>query len=141
MGYCHVNMDDGNFYNDIGRIECFCTIDAPVTPATKEQRDLLFQRTKEAGYKWNNETKTLEKLVELKFDPKTLQAFDKVLARDETCHTWVCDMFSYIKKENTQYPYKCMTFYYKYCIPYNNDTKHLLGTTEEAPEYYRYWED
>ena len=33
-------------------------------PATKEQRDLLFQKIKEAGYKWNNETKTLEKLVE-----------------------------------------------------------------------------
>ena len=31
-------------------------------PATKEQRDLLFQKIKEAGYKWNTETKTLEKL-------------------------------------------------------------------------------
>ena len=31
--------------------------------------------------------------------------------------------------------------YYKYCVPYNDDTKHLVGTTEEAPEYYRYWED
>ena len=62
MGYCNVNMDDGNFYNDIGKNECFCTIDAPVTPATKEQRDLLFQKIKEAGYKWNDETKTLEKI-------------------------------------------------------------------------------
>lgn len=26
-------------------------------------------------------------------------------------------------------------------IPYNDDTKHLIGTTEEAPEYYRYCED
>lgn len=26
-------------------------------------------------------------------------------------------------------------------IPYNEDTKHLVGTTEEAPEFYRYWED
>ena len=31
-------------------------------PATKEQRDLLFQKIKEAGYKWNTETKTLKKL-------------------------------------------------------------------------------
>ena len=30
---------------------------------------------------------------------------------------------------------------YTYCIPYNDDTKHLVGTTEEAPEYYRYWKD
>lgn len=34
-----------------------------VHPATKEQRDLLFQKIKEAGYKWNSETKTLEKLI------------------------------------------------------------------------------
>ena len=65
MGYCHVNMDDGNFYNDIGRNECFCTIDAPVTPATKEQRDLLFQKIKEAGYEWDVDNKELKK-VELK---------------------------------------------------------------------------
>lgn len=30
---------------------------------------------------------------------------------------------------------------YKYCIPYNNKTKHFVGTTDEAPKYYRYWED
>jgi hypothetical protein len=35
--------------------------------ATKEQRDLLFQTIKEAGYKWNEETKTLDKLIEPKF--------------------------------------------------------------------------
>lgn len=26
---------------------------------------------------------------------------------------------------------------YKMCIPYNEETKHLVGTNEEAPEYYR----
>ena len=75
-----------------------------------------------------------------KFDPKTLQPFDKVLVRDLNGHNWVCDLFSYIK-ECTQFPYKCMASYYKCCIPYNDETKHLLGTTDEAPEYYRYWED
>ena len=38
-----------------------------VHPATKEQRDLLFQKIKEAGYCWNDETKTLEKLIIPKF--------------------------------------------------------------------------
>ena len=75
-----------------------------------------------------------------KFDPKTLQPFDKVLVRDLNGHIWVCDLFSYIK-ECTQFPYKCMASYYKCCIPYNDETKHLLGTTDEAPEYYKYWED
>ena len=67
-----------------------------------------------------------------KFDPKTLQPFDKVLVRDSNGHIWVCDLFSYIK-ECTQFPYKCMASYYKCCIPYNDETKHLLGTTDEAP--------
>ena len=75
-----------------------------------------------------------------KFDPKTLQPFDKVLVRDLNGHIWVCDLFSYIK-ECTQFPYKCMASYYKCCIPYNDETKHLLGTIDEAPEYYKYWED
>ena len=75
-----------------------------------------------------------------KFDPKTLKPFDKVLVRDSDENWWRCAIFSH-KRENDKF-----TFYitadtvYKYCIPYNNDTKHLVGTTEEAPEYYRYWE-
>lgn len=64
MGYCHVNTDDGRFYDDIGRNECFGFIDTPVTikPATKEQRNLLFQKTKEAGYEWDAENKELKRL-------------------------------------------------------------------------------
>ena len=106
-------------------------------PATKEQRDLLFQKIKEAGYKWNTETKTLEKLVESKFDPKTLQPFDKVLVRNFSVSIWQCGIFSH----QHFHQYFVYNDTYKFCIPYNNDTKHLIGTTDEAPEYYRYWED
>ena len=35
-------------------------------PATEEQRTFLFRKIKEAGYKWNPETKTLEKLPKFK---------------------------------------------------------------------------
>ena len=72
-----------------------------------------------------------------RFDPKTLKPFDKVLVRDNINNPWICDHFSYINHANI-----CITTdRCKYCIPYNDDTKHLVGTTEEAPEYYRYWED
>ena len=72
-----------------------------------------------------------------RFDPKTLKPFDKVLVRDNINNPWVCDHFSYINHANI-----CITTdRCKYCIPYNEETKHLVGTTEEAPEYYRYWED
>ena len=74
-----------------------------------------------------------------KFDPKTLQPFDKVLVRDDKTCEWKVNFYSH-NIENT-YPFKCIDNIYKCCIPYNNDTKHLVGTEEEAPEYYRYWED
>ena len=61
-GYCHVNIDDGRFYDDIGKKECFCLIDAVVTPAAKEQRDLLFQKMAEEGYEWNTEKKEVKKI-------------------------------------------------------------------------------
>ena len=73
------------------------------------------------------------------FDPKTLKPFDRVLVRNSKIEKWRCNHFSYFNEGN-ECPY--VTFIsYKFCIPYNDDTKHLVGTTNEAPEYYRYWED
>lgn len=74
-----------------------------------------------------------------KFDPKTLNAFDKVLARLDSKGIWCCELFSFIE-DNTNL-IKCCGAYYKHCIPFNEETKHLVGTKDEAPEFYRYWED
>ena len=73
-----------------------------------------------------------------KFDPKTLKPFDRVMVRDDQYQEWVCTLFSH-QGEDCGYPYNTASGSYSYCIPYNDDTKHLVGTTEEAPEYYRYW--
>ena len=75
-----------------------------------------------------------------KFDPKTLQPFDKVLILD-TYDVWQIELFSHIRGMKTDLWYQCLNDYYSICIPYNDETKHLVGTTDEAPEYYRYWED
>ena len=76
-----------------------------------------------------------------RFYSKTLKPFDKVLARDDCKSEWQCDIFSHINYELGVFPYKCIGCSYRYCIPYNEETKHLVGTAEGAPEYYRYWED
>ena len=82
------------------------------------------------------------KVKKPKFDPKTLQPFDKVLVRDKGLVRWRCTFYSHLREDNeTMYKYVTAYNIYKYCIPYNEDTKHLVGTTEEAPEFYRYWED
>lgn len=79
-----------------------------------------------------------------KFDPKTLQPFDKVLVRDDDSgDCWRCALYSHTKKqeESTTYRYATTDNSYTYCIPYNDDTKHLVGIRDEAPEFYRYWEE
>lgn len=78
-----------------------------------------------------------------KFDPRTLQPFDKVLVRDDHNQKWECSLFSYINIiDDIYYPYfTIINAGYKYCIPYNSDTKHLIGITNEPPEFYRYWEE
>lgn len=79
-----------------------------------------------------------------RFDPKTLQPFDRVLAASMADGRWVCDFFSHIGESirDSGRLYVGTGFgAYDRMIPYNEETKHLVGTTDEAPEYYRYWED
>ena len=79
-----------------------------------------------------------------RFDPKTLNAFDKGLVRLTKDSVWNATFFSHYDKEVNWVCYPFVTTScksYDKCIPYNEDTKHLLGTSDEAPEYYRYWED
>ena len=79
-----------------------------------------------------------------RFDPKTLKPFDKVLIRrsSENYNVWFPDFVSDPPNgTNNKTLCMCVMEDITMVIPYNNDTKHLVGTTEEAPEYYRYWED
>ena len=75
-----------------------------------------------------------------KFDPKTLKPFDKVLAKDSSTSLWKIELFSHMIKSRV-FSCVCMHTNFMYCIPYNDDTKHLLGTADEAPKFYKYWED
>ena len=111
---------DGRYYGEYGD-DGECTLFP-----SKDQRD------------WNKFTAPWYKKD--RFDPKTLKPFDRVLGRDRIGRTWKCNLFSYIT-ENEPYPYECVENCYEHCIPYNDDTKHLVGTTDEPPEYYRFWEE
>ena len=110
---------DGKLFDDYDDGEC-------ILFPSKEQRD------------WSK-----FKPKEKKFDPKTLQPFDKVLVRDPSNRRWRCAIFSHVRKAYKEYTFKYVTTacIYEFCIPYNDETKHLVGTKDEAPEYYRYWED
>ena len=75
-----------------------------------------------------------------RFDPKTLKPYDKVLVKDYSDDGWKVDFYSH-KDISMTYHYRCIGETYRCCIPYNDDTKHLVGTNDKAPDYYRYWEE
>lgn len=71
-----------------------------------------------------------------KFDYSTLKPFDKVLVRDGDLCRWTCGSFSFL----------CNNAMYCECrwvqgIPYNDETKHLLGTCDMPDEKYIWWEE
>ena len=88
--------------------------------------------------------KVENKLVQNKFDPKTLKAFDRVLARIDNgdAYCWFADFVSIpMIEEYDILPCIMSNKGVKMIIPYNEETKHIIGTSDEVPEYYRYWEN
>ena len=59
--YCFITCD-GEFVPGFEEHDVDATINGKAHLATQEQRNLLFQKMKEASYKWNPQTKTLMKL-------------------------------------------------------------------------------
>lgn len=76
-----------------------------------------------------------------RFDYKILKPFDRVLVRNDKDCAWRIEYFSHIEERCKPYPFYCLADNFAYCIPYNDDTKHLVGTTDEAPDFFKYWED
>ena len=95
---------------------------------SKDQRD------------WSKFVRFWDKPKVEKFDPKTFQPFDKVLGFYEVeGGSWECALFSHLNlKEHSAI---CTGIIYDKCIPYNDETKHLVGTNEDCPEYYKWWEE
>ena len=158
--------------------------------ATKEEKQILFDAIKDIGYKWNAETKTLEKfidpkfkvgdnirikgesviyvvrevrenlyildtkdislpfkiqyqdkweLVPNKFDINTLVPFEsKVLVREYKTEVWEPKFYGFFNQHNKRF-YTTSSGTWLMCIPYNEDTKHLTGTTDDCDDFYKSW--
>jgi hypothetical protein len=135
--YTDCNLDNNNFHgaDNVASVLCLKRAILEKRIATEEEKEKLFQAIKEHGYTWNAEKKTLEKLVEPKFDPATLKPFDRVLVRNVLTDKWRIGFFEKIDTEEPKYDTVCSSF--RHCIPYLHDTKHLLGKAEMEPEYYQ----
>ena len=123
-------------YNEI--IWTFNT-NATITFNDRESLELMLFPSKEQR-DWSKFTAPWYK-NENKFDPKSLMPFDKVLVRNIPSNNWDIEHFSHIDERSKPYQFYCLENNYAYCIPCNHDTEHLVGTTDEPQEFYRYWEE
>lgn len=103
---------DGRLYDELPDSEC-------VLFPSKDQRD------------WSKFKVSVEK-----FDYSTLKPFDRVLVRDGDLCRWTCGSFSFL----------CNNAMFCECrwvqgIPYNDETRYLLGTTDMPDEKYIWWEE
>ena len=94
---------------------------------SKDQRD------------WSKFERFWDKSKVERFDVNTLQPFDKVLVRGQNGQNWRAELFSHV--DNVFRMVAVGSCYWAQCIPYNEDTKHLLGTTNDCPEYFKWWEE
>lgn len=101
----------------------FCT----ARPATDEEKQELFSDLEKKNKRWNPDTKQIEDLPK-KYE---LKPMDWCLMKDSTKYWELCQ-FAYTRKVHGTTIYSAVggLIYYK-CIPYNEETKHLLGTTDE----------
>lgn len=104
------------FREDVGDIE--------LRLATDSEKQQLFDALAKEGKAWDSEKKII---VDLK--PKVeLKPFDKVLVRDFESQAWQVSLFGY---KDSDFYYCCNSCGWHQCIPYNEETAHLLGTTGE----------
>ena len=66
VAYCGIDVLD--FFCDSRELNNSAWTYDKVFPATKEQRDLLFQKIKEAGYEWDAEKKELKKIEDEEYN-------------------------------------------------------------------------
>ena len=103
---------DGRLYNDFPDGEC-------VLFPSKDQRD------------WSKFKAPVEK-----FDYSKLQPYDRVLVRSCDGQRWRCGLFSRLL--STGMLCECS---WGQGIPYNEETRHLVGTTDMPDEKYIWWEE
>ena len=123
--------------------------DAPINIS-----NILITKVDECGYKGvigyttnpahiSFKCQDLYELVHSKFDITTLVPFEsRVLVRDCNQHEWEGEMFTrYTNKSFNNCNFVTLGGRrWKQCIPYNDNTKHLLGTINDCDEYFKNWE-
>lgn len=119
---CSNNKETDVVYNSSIMINKTSVRKESLRLSTEEEKQQLFDALEKEGKAWDSEKK---QIVDLK--PKCkFKPFDKVVVRDTEYSTWCADLFSHI---DVDYRYACVGATWNFCIPYNEETSKLIGTT------------
>ena len=102
-----------------------------IRPATKDEKQMLFDAMAKQGKRWNAEKKVVEDIPK----PYEFKKGEPVLVRDSKYNKW--RIAAYISRDTTGSVLADTgksTVHWKQCIPYNERTMHLLGTNEDYEE-------
>lgn len=94
--------------------------------ATEAEKQQLFSALEKEGKAWDIEKKQIVDLKQ-KWTPKP---FDRVITRGDNNDIWTANIFSHMNSYGEYVAIGCVGGYH-YCLPYNDETAHLIGTTDE----------
>ncbi len=92
--------------------------------ATGEEKQKLFDALAKEGKAWYADKKMIIDLKQ-KWTPKP---FDRVITRNDADDVWTANIFSHIDSHGEYVTIACVGGY-TYCLPYNEETTKLIGTT------------
>ena len=95
--------------------------------ANDSEKKQLFEALSKENKVWNAEKK---QVVDLKIKWITPKPFDRVITRNAYDDIWTANIFSHMNSCGEYVTIGCAGCYH-YCLPYNEETAHLIGTTDE----------
>ena len=125
--YVAYNLSSKKIFWNLTYFICYDKEISILRQATDYEKSQLFDALAKEGKAWNSEKKAI-----VDFKPKfEFKPFDKVLSRRCSEDYWVLNFYSH----KTDYYHICIDGSSNlYCIPYNKETAHLLGTTDDLEE-------
>ena len=125
--YCHALL-----YGKIVIVndDSFCKKDFYIArQSTEEEQKQLFDALAKENKAWDSVKKQIVDL-KTKWTPKP---FDRVVTRVDDDAIWTANIFSHIDSYGEYNTIGCVGGY-PYCLPYNEETAKLIGTTKEWKE-------
>ena len=139
--YKNVNKYDTSYLCGIARdrsfnktsFSCFDTIDN-IIPATQEQKEILLKRIDDEGYVYNKEKVTLLKKKNVVKFTLSAAKYDRMIVRVNTDSRWRVETFrEYL---NTKFVIDSNGLSWRYILPFNEETKKFINTTNMPDKEY-----